>query len=48
MDLVKYIVGIGRISYYNLIHTLIKKEVHSEKYPARPMLFYNTHYWHQF
>ncbi len=25
-----------------------KMVLHSEKSPARPMLFYSTNYWHQF
>ncbi len=40
-----------------LKHTILKiwtfpemlyLQVHSEKSPARPMLFYSTNYWHQF
>ncbi len=26
----------------------VSDDLHSEKSPARPMLFYSTNYWHQF
>ncbi len=31
-----------------IITFLFEELMHSEKSPARPMLFYSTHYWYQF
>ncbi len=36
----------GEWSYYPIPRASIP--VHSEKSPARPMLFYSTNYWQQF
>ncbi len=43
-----YLNPLNIVNNYKYLYVILDKHLHSDKSLARPMLFYSTHYWHQF